>query len=277
MKAFGHWFTLIKFHIVAAMGNGRWRFVPFVYLLTLLSFIADKRHNPWERMPLGSDANVVDVSLWFLSNVFRDGFLLLLGFMLLVGDDMARGYHDGTLRLSLLLGRSTKRWWISRVLALGVLAFAYMGIVQLATVVASLVMGVSMGLGNSGASVRIRDMTNPWYYQPAGWSTLGYNAFSVFSLAFTMWVVVVIHQVASLWVFPDRRIPFFVFFAWLLLGFVVQTTGAWWDLRFLLYPGKCFAEFGHGATSIPVFFGVLFAALVVATVLGYRKWQRVDL
>lgn len=277
MKAPGHWFALIKFHVMAGLGNGRWRFVPFVYLFTLISFISDKRHSPWERIRLGDDANVVDVSLSFMSDVFRDGFLLLLGFMLLVGDDQARSHHDGTLRLSLLLSRSTRRWWLSRVLALGLFAFAYMGMVQLATVVASLVMGVPMGLGNSGASVRIRDLAVPWYYQPAGWSTFGYNAFSVFSLAFTMWVVAVIHNVGSLYVFPDRRIPFAVFFGWLLVGYVVQTTGAWWDLRFLLYPGKCFAEFGGEATSIPVFFGVMSAALVVASVLGYRKWQRMDL
>lgn len=280
MNARGSLLALIKYHVVACISTVRWRFVPPVYLLALMSFIVDKRRNVWwNLMPLGDDANVWDVAQWFLNNVFYDGFLILLGFALLVEDDIVRGHKDGTLRSTLLLSRSTLRWWCAKILSMGVLALAYMSIVFVAILVASLVMGIPMGFHDSGASIRLADIPiqHRWYTLPAGWSTVAYTAFAVVSLTFTMWVIAVVHQALSLFVFPSRRIPFFVFFAWLLAGFMIQPAGgAWWDVRWLLYPGKCFAEYGRGSISIPVFFGVMTTALVGAAAAGYRRLRRMD-
>ncbi len=273
----GNFRALVKYHVVAGISTVRWRFVPPVYVLMLISFIVDKRRiGWWNEIPLGSEANVWDVGLSFLCDVFHDCFVVLLGFILLVGDDLARGHQEGTLRSTLLLSRSTQRWWISKVLAMGVLASAYMGIVFLSTILASLIMGIPMELGNSVASARMQGIKLPWYELPPGWSTMGYNVFVIVSLAFTTWVITVVHQTMALFVFPSNRIPFIVFFGWLILGFVVQSSGQWWDLRFLMYPGKVFANFGRGATSIPVFFGVMTAVLLGATTVGYRRLQRMD-
>lgn len=280
MNTRGSLLALVKYHVVACISTVRWRFVPPVYLLALMSFIADKRRDVWwNRMPLGGDANVWDVGLFFLDDVITEGLLILLGFMLLVGDDMVRGHNDGTLRSTLLRSRSTLRWWCAKVLSMGVLAVAYMGTVFVLILVASLVMGVPMGFHDSAASIRLADIPiqHRWYSLPAGWSTMGYTAFTVFSLAFTIWIIAVVHQSLSLFVFPSRRIPFFVFFAWLLAGFMIQpASGAWWDARWLLYPGKCFAEYGRGSTSIPVFFGAMTMALAGAAAVGYRRLRRMD-
>lgn len=277
MSTPGNLQALIKYHVVAGISTVRWRFVPPVYVLMLISFIVDnQRIGWWNEIPIGSDANVWDVGLYFLCDVFHDCIVLLLGFMLLVGDDLARGHTEGTLRSTMLLSHSRLRWWSAKILAMGVLAFAYVGIVQASTMLASLIMGIPFSLHNSVASVRIQELQVPWYELPSNWSTMGYNLFALFSLAFTTWVVTVVHQTMALFVFPNNRIPFVVFFGWLILGFVVQASGQWWDLRFLMYPGKVFDNFGRGSTTIPVFFGVMTFALLGAATVGYRRLQRMD-
>jgi hypothetical protein len=154
-----------------------------------------------------------------------------------------------------------------------------MGIFFVATILASLVMGVQMEVGTSAAAARFPSMKPVlrWYDLPAGWSTPTYTFFALFSIAFALWAVVVFYQAASLFVFPNRRIPLFVFFGWVMSGFVLRMSGQWWDLRFWLHPSKCFPEHGEGATSIPVFFAFLTAVLLGATTLGYRRLQRTDL
>jgi len=271
--------ALVKFHVAACITTVRWRIVPPFYLIAFISFIVDNRRDQLFGEKLGDDANLWDVGLWFLNDVFNDGFLILLGFMLLVGDDIVRGDKDGTLRSTLLLSRSTLRWWGTKVGSMAVLALAYMSLVSISMMVASLVMGVPVGLQNSVASMRNAGLhiKHPWYILPAGWSTMGYYFFCIFSLAFTMWVIVVVQQALSLFVFPNRRIPFIVFFVWMMLGFVIQPFEAsWWDSRFLLYPSKCFTEFGRGFTSVPVFFGMMTAVLLGAMAIGYRKLRRMD-
>jgi hypothetical protein len=252
--------------------------VPPVYFFLLLAFLVPEYHTARGFTAFTADANVWDVGLRFFNDVFHDVLIMLFGLILLVGDDLVRGHQTGTMRSTILLSRSLERWWRAKVLAMGVCTFVYMGIVWISTILASLVMGVRMELGNSAGAARdLREHPNtPWYQLPAGWSTMGYEIFSVFSMAYTMWMVVVLYQAASLFVFPNRRIPLFVFFGWAMFGFVVQPSGQWWDLRFLLYPGKCFPEFGGGPTSIPVFFAFVTAILAGATALGYRRLQRMD-
>jgi hypothetical protein len=109
---------------------------------------------------------------------------------------------------------------------------------------------------------------------------LGFEVFSLVSMAYTMWVVVVLYQAASLFIFPNRPIPLFVFFTWAVIGFVVQAPESWWDLRFWLYPGKYFAvygEYGARVVSMPLFFGFVTAIFVGAMVLGQRRLQRMDM
>ncbi len=279
MSGYRPFAALVKYHVVAAMSTTRWRLVPPAYLFILIAFLVPEYHTARLSTEFNADANVWDVGLRFFSNVFHDVLIMLLGLILLVGDDLVRGFQNGTMRSTVLLSRSVERWWRAKVLAMGVCAFVYMGIVFVSTILASLVMGVRIELGSSGGAARIEreDPNTPWYHLPAGWSTLGYELFSVFSMAFTMWAIVVLYHAASLFVFPNRRIPLFVFFGWVVVGFVVQASGQWWDLRFLLYPGKCFSEFGRGATSIPVFFAFVTALLLGATVLGQRRLQRMDL
>jgi hypothetical protein len=161
---------------------------------------------------------------------------------------------------------------------MGVLALAYMSIVFVSLMVASLVMGIPMGLHDSAASIHLADLPTHerWYALPKGWSTMGYLFFCIFSLAFTSWVILIVHQALSLFVFPNRRIPFIAFFAWMMLGFVIQAPTAFWDVRFLLYPGKSFPELAQGFVSIPVFFGVMSVVLMSAAALGYRRLRRMD-
>lgn len=270
--------ALVKFHFVACITTVRWRAVPAVYLVAFISFIANEQRDDGFHEVLDDRANQWDVGLWFLNDVFNDGLLLLLGFMLLVGDDVARGDKDGTLRSTLYLSGSRFRWWCAKIAALGMLALAYMSIVSISMAVASVIMRVPMGLHTSEASMRLADVAanRRWYALPAGWSTMGYFFFCVFSLAFTMWVIVAVHQALSLFVFPNRRIPFIAFFAWLVLGFVVQADAAFWDVRFLLYPGKVFSEFGRGNIPLPLFFGAMTALLLGATYLGHWRLSKMD-
>ncbi len=279
MSGYRPFAALVKYHVVAAMSTTRWRLVPPVYFFLLLAFLVPEHHTARLFTAFTPDANVWHVGLRFLSSAFNEVLILLLGLILLVGDDLVRGFQNGTMRSTVLLSRSVERWWRAKVLAMGICTFVYMGIVFVSTILASLVMGVRMELGNSAGAARdLREHPNtPWYHLPAGWSTMGYEVFSVFSMAFTMWAIVVLYHAASLFVFPNRRIPLFVFFGWIVLGFVIQASGQWWDLRFLLYPGKCFAEFGRDSTSIPVFFAFVTALLVGATALGQRRLQRMDL
>ncbi len=279
MSGYRPFAALVKYHVVAAMSTTRWRIVPPAYLLILIAFLVPEYHTARNFTAFNADANVWDVGLRFFSDVFHDVLIMLLGLILLVGDDLVRGFQNGTMRSTVLLSRSVESWWRAKVLAMGVCSFAYTGVVFVSTILASLVMGVRMELGSSGGAARIEreDPNVPWFHLPAGWSTLGYELFSVFSMAFTMWAVVVLYHAASLFVFPNRRIPLFVFFGWVVVGFVLQASGQWWDLRFLLYPGKCFPEFGRGSTSIPVFFAFITALLAGATSLGHRRLQRMDL
>lgn len=280
MSTYRSLLALVKFHVAACISTVRWRVVSPVYLIAFISFIVDKRREGWwNPMPLGDNANVWDVGIWFLDNVFNDGFLILLGFMLLAGDDLVRGDKDGTLRSTLLMSRSPFRWWCTKVASMAVLALAYMGMFCVSMMVASLVMGVPMGLHNSDASMHLAELPNQdrWYTMPPGWSTMGYFFFCVFSLAFTSWIIVVVHQALSLFIFPNRRIPFVIFFVWLMLGYVIQPfTVSWWDARFLLYPGKCFPDFGRGFVTIPGFFGMMTVVLLGAMAIGYHRLRRMD-
>lgn len=269
--------ALVKYHLAAGLRVSRWRFVPPVFLFLVAHFINDKTTSPWETYLIGPDANVWDVGLWFLSNVFLLAFVLLFGFTLLVGDDVGRGYVDGTMRSSVFLSRSPLQWWRAKILALGVFAFAYMGMVFVATLLVSFVMGIPFELGNSVASTRIDKLQAHWYELPPGWSTMAYNVFFIFSLSFTTWVIAAVVQTISLFTLPNRRIPFFIFFGWVFLGFVIQPDAAYWDVRFLLYPGKVFGRYGLGRTSIPVFFGLMTAVLFAATTVGARRLKRMDL
>jgi hypothetical protein len=277
MSGPGPLLALIKYHIAAGLRMSRWRLVPPVFIAIVVQFIYENTTSPWERYLIGPDANVWDVGLSFLSNVFRLAFVLLFGFMLLIGDDVGRGYADGTMRSTLFLSRSPLLWWRAKVLAMGVFAFAYIGIVLLLTLLVSLVMGIPFELRNSVASTLIEQMQAHWYELPPGWSTMAYYLFANFSLAFTMWVIVTVHQTISLFALPNRRLSAFIFFGWVFFGFIVQPDAAYWDVRFLLYFGKVFGRYGHGHTSIPVFFGVMTAVLLAATALGHRRLQRMDL
>lgn len=278
MSAHRPFAALVKYHVVAAMSTLRWRLVFPAYLLMLIAFLVPEYHTARLFPAFTADSNVWDVGLRYLSDVFHDVLIMLFGLILLLGDDVVRGHQNGTMRSTLFLSRSTQHWWHAKVLAMGVCTFAYTSIVFIATVLASWLMGIRMELAGSGGEARLlrEDPEHPWYRLPAGWSTPAYEFFSLFSLTYTMWAVVVFYQSASLFVFPNRRIPLFVFFGWAMLGFVLQDSGQWWDLRFLLYPGKCFPEFGRDATSIPVFFTFVAAVLIGATVLGQRRLQRMD-
>lgn len=279
MNSVRSWLALVKFHVAACITTVRWRFVLPVYIVVFISFIVDIRRERIWGHKLGGDANVWDVGLWFVEEAFNDGFFVLLGFMLLVGDDLVRGHKDGTLRSTLVYSRSTWGWWSAKIVSMGVLMMAYMSAIFVSMLVASLVMRVPMGLHDSAVSLQMPAWPRHerWYYLPAGWSTLGYFSFAMFSLAFTSWVIAVVHQVVSLFVFPNGRIPFVIFFGWLILGFVVQAHDALWDVRFWLYPGKCFEEFGRGFIPIPVFFGAMAMVLMCAAALGYNKLRRMDL
>jgi hypothetical protein len=270
--------ALVKYHAIAALTMTRWRIVPFVYIFILAVLQVDEYYTARNMQPFPSDANVWDVGLRYTNDVFNDVLIMLFGLILLVGDDLVRGHQNGTTRSTLLLSRSLKHWWQAKVLAMGVCSFAYTAIVFVASILTPLVMGVRFELTSSLAAQRFaaKWVAGGWYVLPAHWSTPAYSLFSFASLAFTMWVVVVFYQAASLFIFPNRRIPLFAFFGWAMLGFVIQPSGQWWDLRFLLYPGKCFAEFGRGWVPAPLFFGVMTAALLGATMMGQRRLQKMD-
>jgi hypothetical protein len=271
--------ALVKYHAIAALSMTRWRIVPIVYVFVLAVLQVDEYYTARNMDPFPPDANVWDVGLRYVNDVFNDVLIMLFGLILLVGDDLVRGHQNGTMRSTVLLSRSLNHWWRAKVLAMGVCSFVYTAIVFVASLLTSLAMGVRFELSTSAAAKRIAAMSeiHSWYILPAGWSTPAYALFSFWSLAVTMWMVVVFYQAASLFIFPNRRIPLFVFFGWAMLGFVIQPSGQWWDLRFLLYPGKCFAEFGRSWVSMPVFFGIVTTALLGATVLGQRRLQQMDL
>lgn len=270
--------ALVKYHAIAALSMTRWRIVPVVYLFVFAVLQVDEYYTARGMKPFPSDANVWDAGLRYTIDPFNYVFIMLLGLILLVGDDLVRGHQNGTTRSTLLLSRSLKHWWQAKVLAMGVCSFVYTGIVFVASILTPLLMGVRFELKSSAAALRIAAMReiHSWYYLPTGWSTPAYSLFSFASLAFTMWVVVVFYQAASLFIFPNRRIPLFAFFGWIMLGFVIQPDAQWWDLRFLLYPGKCFAEFGRGWVPAPLFFGVMTAALFGVTMMGQRRLQKMD-
>jgi hypothetical protein len=280
MNARSFW-ALVKFHVATCLTRRSWLFVAPVFFLAFLSFIVDKRHYDewWNPVAMDASSNLWDVGLGFFENIYNDVFLVLIGFMLLVGDDFIRGHNDGTLRSTLLLSRSHAHWWYAKVVSFGIRALVYMSIIFLAMVAASAVMGIPIfGLHNSDASVRLAELRNVdrWYRMPKGWSTMGYTAFSFLSTAFAIWIIAVVQQVISLFVFPNRKLPFVFFFGWLILGFVVQADAAFWDVRFLLYPGRCFPEIAPAFVSMPVFFGVMTLVLVAATRFGAFKLRKMD-
>jgi hypothetical protein len=242
--------ALVKFHVAACLTTPRWLVVAPVYVLAFISLIHHNRRDEatFNPVQMGSNANVWDVGLTFLNDIFNDCFLILLGFILLVGDDFVRDYNAGTLRSTLLLSRSPQRWWYTKVVSIGVRAIAYMSIIFVSMIIAALVMRIPLELGSSEASVAIAKLrqVGRWYDLPPTWSTSRYAMFSFFSLTFSIWIIAVVQQVTSLFVFPNRRIPFIVFFAWLILGFSLNVDASFWDARFLLYPGKCFPDWGEG-------------------------------
>lgn len=276
-RSFG---ALVKFHVAASLTGRGWLLIAPVFFLAFVSSIVEKRHYHkwWNPVEMDASSNLWDVGLGFFENIYNDVFLILIGFMLLVGDDFIRGHHDGTLRSTLLLSRSHTFWWYAKVVSFGIRALVYMSLIFLAMMAASLVMGVPFGLDNSDASIRMAGLSavERWYRMPKGWSTMGYTAFSFLSMAFAIWIIAVVQQVVSFFVFPNRKLPFVFFFGWLILGFAVQADAAFWDVRFLLYPGRCFPEIAPAFVSMPVFFGVMTLVLIGATRIGEMKLRRMD-
>jgi hypothetical protein len=264
--------ALVKYNVLARMKPRRWGVLFLFFTGLLILYCQDIRYiGP----PPQRAINVWDVAPCVLFDSFLPSFILLLGLVMLAGDDLISGRADGTLRTTLLCSRSPLRFWLARVLAWGALTGVYMTVFLLATVVTSAVSSVPLELRSSAASAESYRMFTKWYLLAPGWPTPLYTIGLVYYTAAVLWVLFTGYMALTLFVYPSLFASYVGFF--LLYGMSIWITGSdtLLSVSYFLSPAKHF-QLGHRAMPLWHFGGILAGMLSAFVGVGYLRLRRLE-
>jgi hypothetical protein len=207
-------------------------------------------------------------------------FLLVLGFSFLIGDLYVRDVESGTAAMTVLRSRSRTRWWLAKVLSLGVLAllFATVGFI---TVLAVSAVRLPVSWEPSTAA-ELSYGSAALYPRFAEWPMPVFFAFVVLYTALTLWAVGAVLLVVSVF-FTRLIVPISVIILWVMVdGLLVPVYLPRNGLGLLdpLYHVSYAIHFGGSGTGLVSWYisGLLVVAtLALVLLLGAAKVSRTDL
>ncbi|NOK62615.1 MAG: hypothetical protein GFH27_549333n103 [Chloroflexi bacterium AL-W] len=198
----------------------RWLFVPPVFLLAGWLYVDDIQFDLLAQFPRA--VNIWDIPPAMLVDQLHVAWIFILGFIIVVGDNYIQDREMNTIALVLQRTQSRAKWWLARILALGMLAISFVALAFLFSMIGS-AFQVPITLQDSPSALNTGEAGMPGPASPR-WQHIPMPLFVVFVgvyTAFGLWFVASIVVTISL-IYPHPYLPIGFILTWLISSFSIS-------------------------------------------------------